>query len=113
MPHAALIATREHAGDHAAGWHAGGIAAEVAARTHAREVRHGVTAGLSRAAQSENSRVGAGPGPRRVPDEQRTPPLAVARRRQEARAAEIALRRRRHADEIDALAAVEREQARA
>ena len=82
-----------------------------AARAGSRSPRAGSPA-RTRAAP-DHGRIDARPSPRRIPDEQRAPPLAVARRRDEARAAEIAPRRRRHAHEIDALAAVEREQARA
>src|ERR1700741_3723402 len=113
MPDAALIAARKHAGDDSASRHAGCVAAEIAARPHAREVRHGVPARLARGAQGHDGRVGARPGPRWVPYEERAPPRAVTCLCEKARAAQVTLRRQRHTDEIEALAAVERKQARA
>jgi hypothetical protein len=80
---------------------------------HPGEVGQRVPARLPGAAHAEDGRVHRRPRPRRIPDQQCTATLAIPRRGQEARAAHVPTRLRRHADEIDVGAAIEREQARA
>src|SRR6185503_12457490 len=74
------------------------------------KVRDGVPARVSRGTQRQDRGVRARPRPRRIPNEHRTAALAVTRRGEEARTAQLAPRRRRHADEIDTFESVEREQ---
>ncbi len=113
MPHAAPVAAREHAGDDTAGRHAGAVPSGVATQPHAREIRDRVAADLPRVAQAEHGRVDGGPRPRRIPNQQGATALAVTRRRQKARAPEVAARRRRDAEQVDRGTAIEREQSRA
>jgi hypothetical protein len=113
VPYTVAVATREHAGDDTARGYTARIPAEITARAHPREIRDGVTADLAGATHRQQGGVGSRPRPRWVENQERAASFAVACGREEARAPQIAPRRRRNTDEVDLLAAVEGKQASA
>src|SRR5690606_13709658 len=82
MPYALHVVACEEARDRAAGRHAAGVAARLDARANAREIRERVVAAQARAARREQRGVDGAPRARRIPDQKRAPPLAVARGRE-------------------------------